>query len=230
MTKVYRRQRRRLCGRVRHEDGAPIGGRHRGRATSSRRCRTRRSCAPWIRRRPLEVQRAAGDLHYRDFLTVALVVPEHAGFPDNWIYVHYPGVKVGRIQNFGSWSPLHGEGRPHLPRARVLRLRGRRAVGVDDDGSSRWATDELAASGSSSARDVERGFVVRMPKAYPVYDEGYQEAVETIRAWLAQRGAERPRRGPQRHAQVQQPGPFDVHGDAHRGEHRRRCPPRHLGR
>ena len=54
---------------------------------------------------PQRGARGGDDLHYRDFLTVALVVPEHAGFPDNWIYVHYPGVKVGRIQNFGSWSP-----------------------------------------------------------------------------------------------------------------------------
>ena len=54
---------------------------------------------------PAEVVAAADDLHYRDFLTVALVVPEERGFPDNWIYIHSPEVKVGRIQNFGSWSP-----------------------------------------------------------------------------------------------------------------------------
>ena len=54
---------------------------------------------------PAEVRAAADDLAYRDFLTVALVVPESAGFPDNWIYIHSPEVEVGRIQNFGSWSP-----------------------------------------------------------------------------------------------------------------------------
>ncbi len=55
---------------------------------------------------PDEVLAAAADLRYRDFLTVALVVPEERGFPDNWIYIHSPEVKVGRIQNFGSWSPF----------------------------------------------------------------------------------------------------------------------------
>ena len=54
---------------------------------------------------PERVLRAADDLHYRDFLTVALVVPEAGGFADNWIYIHATDVKVGRIQNFGSWSP-----------------------------------------------------------------------------------------------------------------------------
>src|SRR5262249_42434953 len=64
---------------------------------------------------PVEVRRAAADLSYRDFLTVALVVPADAGFPDNWIYIHDPGVQVGRIQNFGSWSPhMVKEGRTCL--------------------------------------------------------------------------------------------------------------------
>ncbi|GAA2717594.1 FAD-dependent oxidoreductase [Micromonospora olivasterospora] len=54
---------------------------------------------------PPRVRAAADALRHRDFLTVALVVPADAGFPDNWIYVHTPGVRVGRIQNFGSWSP-----------------------------------------------------------------------------------------------------------------------------
>ncbi|MEZ5261335.1 MAG: NAD(P)/FAD-dependent oxidoreductase [Acidimicrobiales bacterium] len=54
---------------------------------------------------PVEVLRAAAGLRHRDFLTVALVVPEQHAFPDNWIYVHSPDVKLGRIQNFGSWSP-----------------------------------------------------------------------------------------------------------------------------
>ena len=55
---------------------------------------------------PPEVVAAGGEgLRHRDFLTVALVVPEAAGFPDNWIYVHSPEVSLGRIQNFGAWSP-----------------------------------------------------------------------------------------------------------------------------
>ena len=62
---------------------------------------------------PAEV--AADDLRYRDFLTVALVVPERFSFPDNWIYVHSKDVQFGRIQNFGSWSPyMVKEGRTCL--------------------------------------------------------------------------------------------------------------------
>ena len=54
---------------------------------------------------PARVRRAARGLSYRDFLTVALVVNRRDVFPDTWIYIHDPQVKVGRIQNFKNWSP-----------------------------------------------------------------------------------------------------------------------------
>jgi protoporphyrinogen oxidase len=53
---------------------------------------------------PAEVLDSARGLRYRDFITVAIVVDEANMFPDNWIYIHDPGVRVGRIQNFKNWS------------------------------------------------------------------------------------------------------------------------------
>ncbi|MFN2452048.1 MAG: NAD(P)/FAD-dependent oxidoreductase [Candidatus Dormibacteria bacterium] len=133
---------------------------------------------------PPDVLRAANALRYRDYLTVALVVPESAGFPDNWIYVHSPDVKLGRIQNYGSWSP-------HLVKE------GRTCLGLEYfvfEGDEHWrmadadlialGERELAALGLVKAGQVERGFVVRMPKAYPFYDADYKDNVEIIRAWL----------------------------------------------
>ncbi|WP_230688658.1 NAD(P)/FAD-dependent oxidoreductase [Micromonospora sp. WMMD558] len=134
---------------------------------------------------PPEVRAAAEDLRYRDFLTVALVVPAEFSFPDNWIYVHDPGVQVGRIQNFGSWSP-------HLVKDGRTCLGLEYFVSVDDE---TWrtpdadliasATAELEALGLVRPGVVEAGYVVRMPKAYPVYDERYQRNVDVIREWLA---------------------------------------------
>ena len=123
-------------------------------------------------------------LHYRDFLTVALVLPESASFPDNWIYVHYPGVKVGRIQNFGAWSPyMVKDGRTCLGLEYFV-FEGDDLWEADDADLVDMAKKELIDLKLAKPGDVERGFVVRMPKAYPVYDEGYQDAVETIRSWL----------------------------------------------
>ncbi len=133
---------------------------------------------------PVEVLRAAEDLHYRDFLTVALVVPEERGFPDNWIYIHTPNVKVGRIQNFGVWSPyLVKDGRTCLGMEYFV-FEGDELWTSSDDELVTLATKELAEIGLVDPSDVEVGYVVRMPKAYPVYDDVYRENVAVIRRWF----------------------------------------------
>jgi protoporphyrinogen oxidase len=135
---------------------------------------------------PAHVREAAEGLSHRDFLTVALVVSEEAGFPDNWIYIHSPEVRVGRIQNFGSWSPfLVKDGRTCLGLEYFVD-EGDRMWESDDETLVELATSELVQLGLVDAGQVERGFVVRMPKAYPVYDAGYGERVDLIRSWLAE--------------------------------------------
>jgi protoporphyrinogen oxidase len=133
---------------------------------------------------PAEVQAAARGLGYRDFLTVALVVPESAGFPDNWIYVHSPEVRLGRIQNFGSWSPyLVKEGRTCLGLEYFV-FEGDDLWASADDDLVELGKRELEAIGLVKAADVETGYVVRMPKAYPVYDEAYRTNVDIMRSWV----------------------------------------------
>ncbi len=133
---------------------------------------------------PPEVLAAADDISYRDFLTVALVVPEEAGFPDNWIYVHSPDVEVGRIQNFGSWSPyLVKEGRTCLGLEYFV-FEGDRMWASADDDLVAQATRELVTLGLIEADQVQAGYVVRMPKAYPTYDETYADNVAVLRDWI----------------------------------------------
>src|SRR5690606_5156060 len=106
-------------------------------------------------------------------------------FDDNWIYIHSPSVKVGRIQNFRAWSP------DMIPRC------DRASIGMEyfcHEGDGLWnasnedllelACTELERLGLASASSVVDGAVIRQPKAYPVYDEHYKEAIATIRAWL----------------------------------------------
>ncbi|MGH7749887.1 MAG: FAD-dependent oxidoreductase, partial [Candidatus Dormibacteria bacterium] len=134
---------------------------------------------------PPEVAAAAADLSYRDFVTVALVVPESAGFPDNWIYIHDPGVKVGRIQNFGSWSPyLVKDGRTCLGLEYFV-FEGDETWSAPDDVLIEAGKAELGRLGLVDPAAVEAGYVVRMPKAYPYYDADYARNVEVIRGWLA---------------------------------------------
>ena len=123
---------------------------------------------------PAEVLAAADGLTYRDFLTVALVVPEEDGFPDNWIYVHAPDVRLGRIQNFGSWSPyLVKEGRTCLGLEYFV-FEGDDLWTMADDDLVELGRRELGILGLVDPDKVEAGYVVRMPKAYPMYDDTLQ--------------------------------------------------------
>jgi protoporphyrinogen oxidase len=131
---------------------------------------------------------AAESLKYRDFLTVMLILKERHMFDDNWIYIHDPSVKVGRIQNFRSWS---SEMVPDPEKA----CYGLEYFCFEHDGL--WdsldedlielAKRELVKIGLARVGDVVDGCVVRQKKAYPVYDDDYARHVETIRQELEDR-------------------------------------------
>ncbi len=128
----------------------------------------------------------AKKLNYRDFLTVALKIrADEDMFPDNWIYIHDSKVKVGRIQNFRSWSP------EMVPSAGVACVgleyfcfEGDGLWSMADDDLIALATREMAQLGLVSAEQVIGGVVVRQEKAYPVYDEDYAAHVDAVRREL----------------------------------------------
>jgi protoporphyrinogen oxidase len=134
---------------------------------------------------PETVRQAAQGLRYRDFLTVALVLDGEDLFPDNWIYIHDPEVRVGRIQNYRSWSPWMV---PDASKACVgleyFCFKGDDLWEMDDDGLVELAKQELEQLGLADPKKVERGFVTRVPLAYPMYDADYSERVAMIRGWL----------------------------------------------
>ncbi len=124
----------------------------------------------------------AAALRYRDFLTVALMIKSPDLFPDNWIYIHDSKVKVGRVQNFRSWSP------EMVPDPDIA------CVGLEYfcfEGDGLWAssdadlvalaTKEMAILGLCDPAHVTGGVVVRQDKAYPVYDEDYRDNVDALR-------------------------------------------------
>jgi protoporphyrinogen oxidase len=120
-------------------------------------------------------------LRYRDFLTVALMVKKPDLFPDNWIYIHDPAVKVGRVQNFSSWSPeMVPEGMSCLG-LEYFCFEGDGLWAAPDEELIALAKKEIAHIGLVAAGDVVDACVVRQPKAYPVYDDGYRDHMAMIR-------------------------------------------------
>ncbi len=135
---------------------------------------------------PPEVVAAAAGLTYRDFMSVVLIVKQPHLFPDNWIYIHEPGVQVGRVQNFKNWSP------EMVPDASMS------ALGLEyfcNEGDALWSLSdaelialgrrEMARIGLVRAEDVVDGTVVKQLKAYPVYNGTYAGYLETIKQYLA---------------------------------------------
>jgi protoporphyrinogen oxidase len=134
---------------------------------------------------PTEVIKAAESLKYRDFITVVLIVDRAETFPDNWIYIHEPGVRVGRVQNFKNWSPdLVPDSSKSSLGLEYFCFEGDDLWTMADADLVALGRREIDAIGLVRAGDVIDGCVVRMPKAYPVYDEVYQSHVAVIRDWL----------------------------------------------
>ena len=134
---------------------------------------------------PEAVRRAADRLKYRDFLIVILILDHPDPFADNWIYIHSPEQRVGRIQNFRAWSPD------------LVPDPAKASIGMEyfcDTGSDLWEMDdsnlielagkELESLGLAPAHSVIDGTVIRQTKAYPVYDRDYRVALEVIRHWV----------------------------------------------
>jgi protoporphyrinogen oxidase len=135
---------------------------------------------------PSPVLRAAEQLKYRDFLTVCLIVNKPQLFPDNWIYVHDPAVRVGRIQNFKNWSP---DMVPDLSKT---------SLGLEyfcSEGDELWSMQdadlielgkrEVQRIGLANYSDMESGCVIRVPKSYPIYDSQYRESLATLRKFVS---------------------------------------------
>lgn len=134
---------------------------------------------------PPEVLDAVGQLAFRDFILVSLIVDQTDLFPDNWIYVHSNDVKVGRIQNFKNWSPF------------MVPDPGKTSLGLEyfcSQGDELWklsdqelielAKRELIQLKLWDGRGAEGGLVFRQTKAYPVYNLSYKQHLAVIQRYL----------------------------------------------
>ncbi len=135
---------------------------------------------------PIAVLEATDTLSYRALILVVLILHKGAYFPDQWIYIHSPGFKVGRIQNFKNWSA------DMVPDPQKTSLgmeyfcsEGDALWKMSDGELSEIATRELAGLGLATEKDVQDAFVVRQPDAYPIYHDGYADQLGIIRGFLA---------------------------------------------
>jgi len=134
---------------------------------------------------PPKVLAAVGKITYRDFLTVCLIVNKPELFPDNWIYVHDPEVKVGRIQNFKNWSPdmVPDSSKTSLG-LEYFCTEGDSVWNMRDEDLIELGKQEMNHIGLANYADIEDGCVFRVPKSYPIYDSDYREHLAVIREFV----------------------------------------------
>jgi protoporphyrinogen oxidase len=130
----------------------------------------------------------ARELKYRDFLTVVLIGRSASDLPDNWVYIHDPKVKVGRVQNFRSWSPdMIPDPVSTCLGLEYFCFEGDGLWTTSDEDLIELAKTEIAHIGLMAPGDVGDACVVRQRKAYPVYDDAYADHLATIRLEISGR-------------------------------------------
>jgi protoporphyrinogen oxidase len=171
------------------EPGRMVGVRAGGREFPARAVLNTLAVRDWVAllspAAPPPLQSAAAGLNYRDFVTVALMIRRRDLFPDNWIYVHDPAVKVGRIQNYTNWSPeMSPDPEVSCIGLEYFCFEGDGLWASSDEDLLRLARRELSYLGLVGDAPVLDGTVVRVRKAYPVYDGSHGERLATVREWL----------------------------------------------
>ncbi len=136
-------------------------------------------------RPPEAVIAAAEQLRFRGFISVNVILDKETVFPDQWIYVHSPEVKLGRIQNYKNWSPaMVADYHKTTLGLEYFCSPGDAVWEMNDEDMIGFALDELERTGIVSRRYLINAFVTRCPQAYPVYALGYRAALETVRHYL----------------------------------------------
>ncbi|HXJ14006.1 MAG TPA: FAD-dependent oxidoreductase, partial [Candidatus Limnocylindrales bacterium] len=135
---------------------------------------------------PAAAVQSAHSLRYRDFLTVGLILRDRSVFNDNWIYIHDPNVKMGRVQNYKAWSKEMIPDQDYCSYGlEYFCFEGDELWTMQDADLIALGARELQQVGLGKATDVADGCIIRQPKAYPVYDDDYQQHVDAIRRALA---------------------------------------------
>lgn len=135
---------------------------------------------------PADVIEASKNLKYRDFVTVCLVVDKKDLFPDQWIYIHDPSVRMGRVQNYKNWnsdmvpdSSKTGLGLEYFCTA------GDDIWNMKDEDLIDLGKKELSRMNLAKGADVIDGIVYRIPKAYPLYHNDYDRHLKIIRTYMS---------------------------------------------
>jgi protoporphyrinogen oxidase len=130
---------------------------------------------------PEEVRQAAEALTFRNTVLVYLHVDASDLFADQWIYLHSPELRMGRVTNFRNWVPsLYGAAKTTILAGEFWCNASDDLWNDSDERLIELATRELERTGLLGDAAVLGGHVVRVPRCYPVYARGYRLHLRTV--------------------------------------------------
>jgi len=139
-----------------------------------------------LREVPADVVAAAEKLYFRNTILVYLEVDSMELFSDNWIYVHSPEVKHGRITNFRNWSR-------ELNRDKKTTILCMEFWAFDNDPIWKDRDENIAELAEKEIRllklvppqtEILNSYILRVPRCYPVYETGYQEHLKKLENYI----------------------------------------------
>jgi len=135
----------------------------------------------------VSIQKATDTLYYRDHITVNMLINNDDLFPDQWIYIHSPDVKMARLANYNNFSK-EMIGRKNITALSVeyFVFQHEELWNKSDESLKALAVDELEYLGLVGKNVVEKSWVVRETECYPVYYIGFQEPYNLLKLRIDQ--------------------------------------------
>ncbi|MCF8225596.1 MAG: FAD-dependent oxidoreductase [Bacteroidales bacterium] len=134
---------------------------------------------------PEGVKKEAKSLKFRNTILVYLLVSRPDLFPDQWLYIHDPDVRTGRITNFRNWVPeLYGNSQNSILCMEYWCDFENELWRSPDEEIHQAAIHEINRIGLADRKEVLDASVFRIPRCYPVYFKGYQDKIKHVRDHL----------------------------------------------
>ena len=134
---------------------------------------------------PDEIVKHTNNLRFRNTILVYLKVDKSELFPDNWIYIHDPSLKLGRVTNFRNWSPtLYGNEESTILALEYWSYPHENLWQMSDQDLKHLGSKEIVQTGLVEESLISAGSVIRINRCYPVYDKGYKNHLKPIEEYL----------------------------------------------
>lgn len=135
---------------------------------------------------PENIRECASRLKFRNTIIVYLEIDGKSPFPDQWIYVHEPKMRSGRITNFANWTSSINQGQDKTIICLEFWCYDEDDIwGWHDDDLVSLARNEMKMTSLASQGTSNRGYVLRVPKCYPVYGKSYKTNLAPVEKFLS---------------------------------------------